>query len=135
MTGLITSNKTQTLEEMFPEADLKELPLGDNIIVQLRSAPKKIGSIYLSVETQEVQSYAGTVGKVIAVGPLAFHFFSNDEDYKPWPTGPWYEVGDFVRLPRHGGVRVSSDDVDFVVIAANQVLSKLIDPLKHDNLA
>ena len=49
------------------------------------------------------------IGKVVAVGPLAF---KNRDTMQPWIEGTWAEVGDYVRVPKWGGDRWEIDFVD-----------------------
>jgi len=42
------------------------------------------------------------VGKVIAIGPLAF---KNRDTMASWPEGAWCNDGDFVRVAKYGGDR------------------------------
>ena len=42
------------------------------------------------------------IGKVIAVGPLAFR---NRETAQLWPEGAWCAVGDFIIVPKYQGER------------------------------
>lgn len=125
---------THQVEDLFPEIELNEIALGDNIVVQMKTPPKQSkGGILYSAETQDIEEYSSTVGKVLDIGPTAFHFFSqNDESNKPWPGGAWFKVGDFVRLPRHGGQRIESAYGVIQIISASLVLSIVKDPTKYD---
>jgi co-chaperonin GroES (HSP10) len=91
----------QTLEEAFPDIDPGHAPLGSKIMVQIRSAKDKTkGGIALPDEVRKTIAANTQVGKVVAIGPVAF---CNPNTGKPWPEGPWFKIGDFVRCPRHGG--------------------------------
>lgn len=93
----------QTLAEAFPDVDPGARPFGDRVLVQLRT-PKKTsaGGIVLVEETKDYEKWVTTVGKVIAVGPLAFRDRSTLDQ---WPEGVWAQIGQFVRVPKHGGDR------------------------------
>lgn len=100
-----------TLDEAFPSADPGCKPLGNKVLVQLRSAKKRTASgIHLATETQDQEKFITTVAKVIAVGPIAYHRRDTGE---AWPEGTWVKAGDFVRVPKFGGDRweMKVDDV------------------------
>jgi len=107
------------LEEAFPPCDPGVEPYGSRILVQVRT-PKKVtkGGIHLVQDVRETEAWTTQVGKVIAVGPLAF---KNRTTMEPWPEGAWCGVGEFVRIPRYGGDRWSvkvlgSEDPAMIVI-------------------
>lgn len=107
------------LEEAFPPCDPGVEPYGSRILVQVRT-PKKVtkGGIHLISDARETEAWTTQVGKVIAVGPLAF---KNRTTMEPWPEGAWCGVGEFVRIPRYGGDRwtvkvLGSEDPAMIVI-------------------
>jgi co-chaperonin GroES (HSP10) len=77
----------------------------------LRAVKDKVTSagIYIPEETKETEKWNTMIGKVIAVGPLAFRM---RETMQPWPEGAWAQVGDFVRVPKWGGDRWEIDFTD-----------------------
>ena len=95
---------TAELAWAFPSVDPGAKPLGGRILVQLRRTKNKTTSagIILVEETKETEKWNTMVGKVIAIGPLAFR---KRESMEPWPEGSWAKVGDFVRVPKWGGDR------------------------------
>lgn len=101
----------QTLEEAFPVIDPLMAPYGARILVQLRAVKEKVSSagIFIPQETKETEKWNTQVGKVIAIGPLAF---KKRESMEPWPEGAWAQVGDFVRVPKWGGDRWEVDFTD-----------------------
>jgi co-chaperonin GroES (HSP10) len=94
----------QTLEEAFPVLDPLMAPYGARVLVQLRAVKEKVtqAGILLPEETKETEKWNTMIGKVIAIGPLAFR---KRESMEPWPEGSWAAVGDFVRVPKWGGDR------------------------------
>jgi hypothetical protein len=76
------------------------------------------------------------VGKVIAIGPLAF---KHRDTMQSWPEGSWCSPGDFIRVPKWGGdrweVRVPGDDdfedpALFMVLNDHEVIAQITgDPL------
>lgn len=86
----------------FPEVQPGQAPYGGRVIVQLRRIKKNAGKIILVEETKENEKWNNMIGKVVAVGPLAF---KNKDTMASWPEGSWAEIGDYVRVPRWGGDR------------------------------
>lgn len=92
-----------SLEEAFPQADPAHEPFGSDILVQLRTPKLRTeGGIYLADETRATDADNIQIGKVIAIGPVAFR---NRETLAPWPEGAWAKLGDYVRVPKYGGDR------------------------------
>jgi co-chaperonin GroES (HSP10) len=110
----------QTLEEAFPATDPGVKPLGARILIQLKSIKKASkGGIILVDETRDTERVQSMIGKVIAIGPLAF---KNRETATAWPEGTWCEIGDYVRVPRWSGDRFTvpndtdDDEVNFSIL-------------------
>jgi co-chaperonin GroES (HSP10) len=101
----------QTLEEAFPVIDPMMAPYGARILVQLRAVKERVTSagLYIPEETKETEKWNTMIGKIIAIGPLAFR---KRESMEPWPEGAWAQVGEFVRVPKWGGDRWEVDFVD-----------------------
>jgi co-chaperonin GroES (HSP10) len=83
-------------------------PYGGRVLVQLRAVKEKVtqSGILLAEETKETEKWNTMIGKVIAIGPLAF---KKRDSLEPWPEGSWAQVGDFVRVPKWGGDRWEID--------------------------
>ena len=98
----------QTLEEAFPEIDPMMAPYGARVLVQLRAVKEKVSKagLVLVEETKETEKWNTMIGKVIAIGPLAFR---KRESMEPWPEGSWADIGEFVRVPKWGGDRWEVD--------------------------
>ena len=86
----------------FPDVRPGQAPYGGRVIVQLRRIKKNAGKIILVEETKENEKWNNMIGKVVAIGPLAF---KNKDTMASWPEGSWSEIGDYVRVPRWGGDR------------------------------
>lgn len=86
------------LAKAFPDLDPGFKPFGSRVIVQLRS-PKlySAGGIKFPDETIETEMWNTQIGKVRAIGPLAFKNRSTNE---VWPEGEWCKSGDYVRIPK-----------------------------------
>ena len=104
----MSNDMEQTLEEAFPVLDPLMAPYGARVLVQLRAVKEKVttAGILLPEETKETEKWNTMIGKVIAIGPLAFR---KRESMEPWPEGAWASVGDFVRVPKWGGDRWEID--------------------------
>jgi len=107
----MSNDVEQTLEEAFPIVDPLMAPYGARILVQLRAVKEKVTSagIYIPEDTKETEKWNTMIGKVLAIGPLAF---KKRESMEPWPEGAWAQVGDFVRVPKWGGDRWEVDFTD-----------------------
>lgn len=101
----------QTLAEAFPEVDPLMAPYGARVLVQLRAVKERVteAGLLLPEEVKETEKWNTMIGKVIAIGPLAF---KKRDDMQPWPEGAWANVGDFVRVPKWGGDRWEIDFED-----------------------
>jgi len=97
-------DKEQTLEEAFPLVEPLMTPYGARILVQLRAVKEKVteSGLYIPEETKETEKWNTMIGKIIAIGPLAFR---KRDTMEPWPEGAWAQIGDFVRVPKWGGDR------------------------------
>jgi co-chaperonin GroES (HSP10) len=127
----------QTLEEAFPKVDHNLEPFGSRVLVQMRTAKQKTkGGILLTGETQESLQWNNQVGKVVAFGPLCFKDSRTGND---WPEGAWCKIGDFVRVPKHGGdkfeIKVPGRDKDdgdvalFITVDHLNLLGRVPDPM------
>ena len=129
----------QTLEEAFPVVDPLMAPYGARVLVQLRAVKDKVteSGLYIPEETKETEKWNTMIGKVIAIGPLAF---KKRDTMEPWPEGSWCEVGDYIRVPKWGGDRwevpnpgeeIDEEKPTFAVLNDHEVIAKLTgDPLE-----
>jgi co-chaperonin GroES (HSP10) len=119
----------------FPDVKPGQHPFGGRVIVQLRRIKKTAGRIIIVDETKENEKWNNMIGKVVAIGPLAF---KNRDTMQPWAEGSWAEIGDFVRVPRWGGDRwerfdpTETDDalkepVLFMTLNDHELIAKITD--------
>ena len=100
-------NKTEYIQQHFPQVEPGAKPAGAKILVQLRTLKEKTqGGIVLAVDTKEFNNGNTQLGMIVAVGGIAFRDRSTGE---LWREGQWAEVGDLVILPRWGGFRFEID--------------------------
>lgn len=99
----MTMISEDALAEAFPAVNAGIQPFGSRVLIQIRT-PKKIskGGIILDFGSQDTEKWNTQVGKVVAVGPLAF---CNRNTMEPWPEGSWCGNGDYVRVAKYGGDR------------------------------
>lgn len=122
------------IAEAFPAVDAGIRPFGSRVLIQIRT-PKKMsrGGIILDVGTQDTEKWNTQIGKVVAIGPLAF---KSRNDMKTWPEGEWCKVGEHVRVAKYGGdrweVKVpgTDDSAMFVIFNDLDILGQVTgDPL------
>jgi len=120
---------SEDLANAFPTVDPGMRPLGSRVLVQIKSAREKTkGGIILTNEDRSTEKWNTQIGKVISVGPLAFH---NRNTAELWPEGAWVQGGEFVRVPKYGGDRFEVDGALFVVFNDLDLLAVVTaDPLQ-----
>ena len=100
---IILPEPPNRMAQAFPKADPGLTPLGARVLVQIRTPKlKSEGGILLGENMRETEKWNTQVGRVIALGAVAF---CNRDTLKPWPEGQWCKVNDFVRVPKYGGDR------------------------------
>ena len=68
-----TSTYENALAEAFPAVNAGIQPFGSRVLIQIRTAKSKTaGGIILTADTSDTEKWNTQVGKVVAVGPLAF---------------------------------------------------------------
>lgn len=131
-TRILTADDSYTEDYAFPEVNPGQKPIGNRIIVQLARPRTKIGNIFATSMSQAIERDNQMTAKVVAIGPLCFH---DRTTFTEWPEGPWFAVGDYIRVPKYGGDRIRRpapthdlDDgapaaVEFVTFEETQALS------------
>jgi len=129
MTDSTVAGYAADIQEAFPVVDPGAIPLGARVLVQMRLAKKKLSSgLYLPPETRDTERAQNPVGKVVAIGPLAF---KKRDTMEPWVEGIWCEVGDFLRVPKWTGDRWTvklengEDEVEFMIMNDHEVIAKV----------
>lgn len=121
------------LDWAFPDVKPGQAPFGGRVIIQLRRIRKTSGRIIIVDETKENEKWNNMIGKVVAIGPLAF---KNRDTMQPWAEGAWAELGEFVRVPRWGGDRwerkvpgadANEEPVLFMTINDHELISRVTD--------
>lgn len=100
-----------SMEEAFPNVDPGLKPFGNLVLLMIRRPRKFTATGFeLPPEARATEYYNTQVAKVIDVGSVCFCTVRNInglETICPWPEGPWFKPGDFVRVPKYGGDRFS----------------------------
>ena len=124
--GSAQASDPQELAWAFPEVNSGQTPLGGRVIIKLRRIKKKAGMIIIVDETKENEKWNNMIGKVVALGPLAY---KNRDTMESWPEGHWCQLGDFVRTPKYGGdrwtVRSNEEEIEFVIFNDLDIIGKV----------
>ena len=113
------ATKEEYVTKHFPKVDPGAKPVGNQVMIQLRTVPKKVGSIVLVEETKSFNQGNTQVAQVVKLGQIAFHDRNTGEE---WKEGAWASVGDIVLAPRYGGFRFevpvqgTEDEAIFAII-------------------
>lgn len=100
----MTMTYEDAMAEAFPAVDAGIQPFGSRVLIQIRTPKKKsAGGIIIDIHgSNETEKWNTQIGKVVALGPLAF---KNRNDMKTWPEGEWCKAGEYVRVAKYGGDR------------------------------
>ena len=85
------------MAEAFPAVDAGIQPFGSRVLIQIRTPKKKSsGGIIIDIHgSNETEKWNTQIGKVVALGPLAF---KNRDSMTTWPEGEWCKAGEYVRV-------------------------------------
>ncbi len=113
-------------EEVADPEVLPELP-GFHVLIRPVSVKSQTkGGILLPDSTKEDMSYLTTVGRVVALGDLAYM------DKDKFPAGAWCNVGDYVCYGKHTGTKLFYKGVRFILLFDDQITMKVEDPKDLD---
>jgi co-chaperonin GroES (HSP10) len=106
--------------------DLPELP-GYHVLVQPVSIKQKTkGGIILPDSTKDDIAYLTTVGKVVALGDLAY------DDKEKFPLGPWCQEGDYVAYGKLIGQKLQYKGVKLLLLFDDQIIMRVDKPSDLD---
>ena len=126
MEKAVNNNEWIEDEEKADPEVLPNLP-GYHILVRPVSVKSKTkGGLLLPDSVKDDVAYLTTVGKVLAVGDLAY----KDED--KFPNGKWCDVGDYVCYARHAGQKLYYKGVRLLLLFDDQVMMKVDEPTNLD---
>ena len=113
-------------EEVDDPEVLPELP-GFHVLVRPVSVKSQTkGGILLPDSTKDDISYLTTVGKVVALGNLAYL------DKDKFPAGAWCNIGDYVCYGKHAGTKLFYKGVRLILLFDDQITMKVEDPKDLD---
>ena len=98
----MAATKEEYIAKHFPEVEPGCNPCGAQILVQLRTIPKKHGMIELVQETKDFNQGNTRVCRLIRTGNIAFR---NRDTGQVWKEGVWAQCGDVIVMPAWGGFR------------------------------
>ena len=128
MEKAVNNNEWIEDEEKADPEVLPSLP-GYHILVRPVSVKSKTkGGLLLPDSVKDDVAYLTTVGKVLAVGDLAY----KDEDKDKFPNGKWCDVGDYVCYARHAGQKLYYKGVRLLLLFDDQVMMKVDEPTNLD---
>ena len=126
MEKAVNNNEWIEDEEKADPEVLPSLP-GYHILVRPVSVKSKTkGGLLLPDSVKDDVAYLTTVGKVLAVGNLAY----KDED--KFPNGKWCDVGDYVCYARHAGQKLYYKGIRLLLLFDDQVMMKVDEPTNLD---
>ena len=113
-------------EEVEDPEVLPELP-GFHVLVRPVSVKSQTkGGILLPDSTKDDMAYLTTVGKVLALGDLAY------ADKDKFPAGAWCTVGDHVCYGKHSGTKLFYKGVRMILLFDDQINMRVEDPKDLD---
>jgi len=113
-------------DEVSDPTTLPEMP-GFHVLVRPVSVKNKTkGGIFIPDSTKDDMSYLTTVGRVIALGELAY------KDLEKFPNGDWCGVGDYVCYGKHAGTKLYYQNVKLLLLFDDQVIMRVRDPKDLD---
>jgi len=133
---LAGGENTDLAAKYFPEVDPGVRPFGSRVLVQIRAAKSvSKGGIIFTDNTKDTERDNTQVAKVLSVGPLAY---KNRNTMQDWAEGQWCQVGEYVFVPKYGGVRFErklpagvegfDEFVQFAIIDDLNVIGAVDDP-------
>ena len=113
-------------EEVKDPSPLPTIP-GFHVLIRPVSIKSKTkGGIILPDSTVDDMAYLTTVGKVLAVGDLAY------KDENKFPSGAWCKPGDYVCYGKHAGVKMLYRGVKLILLFDDQLMLKVDNPKDLD---
>ena len=117
VTSRLHAYKVNDFDPAYPE------PTGWRVLVKVKDIPATSkGGIYFHESTKEGMRAVGMIGRVLAVGPLAYV----REDMKD--AGPWVKPGDWVLYGKYSGLRMTCKGHELRLMNDDEILGLVPDP-------
>jgi chaperonin GroES len=122
----VPSEEWITPPEVKDDPSIVNMPLFWRIVVRpISQETVSKGGILLSPETLRIREMTETVGKLVAVGPLAFKLDDLNEDVAP-------KIGDYVMYGKWAGKQIRYGGVKYVVLNHDELIMRVPDLSKHN---
>lgn len=125
----------ETLNVWFPNVELGFVPFGSRVVVQIkRPLSVSAGGIIYSEGALETELHNTQIGRIVAMGPLAYH---NRATLEEWPERQWCKIGDIVRVPKHSQIEFftlkgpDGDKVEFRLFDDTAILGMVVSDLSR----
>ena len=136
MTASVVSVEPSIESKYFPAVAPGVRPFGSRVLVQIRAAKSvSAGGIIFTDNTKDTERDNTTIAKVLAVGPLSY---KNRDSMQEWPEGHWCAEGQYVFVPKYGGIRFErrvpkgmdafDDYVQFAIFDDLNIIGAVDDP-------
>ena len=126
----------------FPDMSPRVRPFGSRVLVQIRGVKSITDGGIIKVQSRKDAELDNTcVAKVLAVGPLAY---KNRNSMEPWSEGHWCSPGEYVFVPKYGGLRwekpvprgvkAYSENVQYAIFDDLNIVGSVDDPLEANEV-
>jgi co-chaperonin GroES (HSP10) len=126
MAGAISNADWAQDEDIADPSPLPTIPGYRLLIRPLKVQGKTKGAIILPDSFKDDINYLTTVGRVLAVGDLAY------KDDEKFPLGPWCQAGDIVCYGKMNGNKLRYKGVNLIMLYDDQIIMKIEDPSDVD---
>lgn len=111
--------KDDEFDPAYPE------PTGWRVLIKAKEVPvASKGGIYFPDASRTDMKAVGMIGKVVAVGPLAY----GRDDMRH--AGPWVQPGDWVLYGKYAGLRMTCKGHEIRMMNDDEILGLVPDPEK-----
>jgi len=101
-------------------------PQGWKLLIEKPKPKEKTdGGILLPDQAIEAENYLSICAKLVAVGPMAW---KDRETGKPWSSGAWAKVGDWIIVPKFTQFRMDIQDKEYRFINDDEIIAVVQDP-------
>lgn len=113
-------------DDVADPTPLPDIP-GYHVLVRpVQVVGKTKGGIILPDQFKDDVAYLTTVGRVLAIGDIAY------KDEKKFPNGAWCKVGDYVCYGKHTGTKMRYKGVQLILMYDDQIIMRVDNPADLD---